>query len=198
MSHVFWIKSTGKDTLRILEVKPGCGCTKAPVKKREISPNDSTELEIIYSSGRRIGESVKHPLLTLNTNPAEQQITIKANALRLPEASYPVVIKPYRVYVSRAGDIEIDEGTFKIVNVSPDDLKLSLVDYPADYFSLDLPKDIKPGDTAFCKLKVVPDKLPEEFFKSFTIEFNDSNASRFTIPVVRRFIGETSAKESSN
>lgn len=189
ISHVFWIKSVGLDTLRILEVRPGCGCTKAPIKKKEISSGDSTELEIIYSSGHRLGESVKHPLLKVNSNPVDHRLTIKATTLREPNGSYPAIFKPYRVYVSRAGEIEVTEGKFKIINVSPDLLELNVVSQSRDYFDLDLPENIRPGDTAVCKLKVKPEKLGEEFHKSFTIEFNDPQKTRFSIPVVRRFIG---------
>ena len=197
VSHLFWIKSVGTDTLKILEIKPGCGCTRAPVKKKEIAGGDSTELEIIYSSSRRVGNTVKHPKLVVNTPQSEYNLTIRSTSLREPENSYPVVFKPYRVYVSRAGEIEVDEGKFKIINVSPDVLKLNLVSEPYGYFDFDLPEKIKPGDTAICKLKVKPEKLSEEFFKSFTIEFDDPAKSRFSIPVVRRFIGVEKIESSS-
>jgi len=27
ISHIYWLHSTGTDTLKITEVRPGCGCT---------------------------------------------------------------------------------------------------------------------------------------------------------------------------
>ena len=50
VSHVFWIKSVGTDTLVIKKVIPGCGCTKAPLKDSVLAPGDSTSLEIILAT----------------------------------------------------------------------------------------------------------------------------------------------------
>lgn len=49
------IKNTGNKTLEIYGIKPGCGCTTAPIDKKLIDPGDfatvSVELKIIKDSG---------------------------------------------------------------------------------------------------------------------------------------------------
>ncbi len=45
------IYNPGTDTLRILEVKPSCGCTTAPIDKEKIAPGDSAELDVTLRPG---------------------------------------------------------------------------------------------------------------------------------------------------
>jgi len=46
--HVFTLKNTGLKTLRILDVRTGCGCSKAVAKHTEIARGDSGEIEVAY------------------------------------------------------------------------------------------------------------------------------------------------------
>ncbi len=67
---------------------------------------------------------------------------------------------------------------------------MTLVSLPRGYFQLDLPDKIPAGQAAECNLKVNPEYLKNSFEKSLTLEFNDASKSRFSIPVVRRLIGQ--------
>jgi hypothetical protein len=49
----FYIVNGGSDTLRIINIDPGCGCTKAPITRDLIPAGDSAQVEIILSSGRK-------------------------------------------------------------------------------------------------------------------------------------------------
>jgi hypothetical protein len=89
-------------------------------------------------------------------------------------------------------------GNFAIENVSPEDLEIKVVSQPYGYFKLDIPKKVKAGRTIECKLKVNKDKLKEEFQKSITVELNDAAKTRFTIPVIRRFIDAKPGSESTS
>ena len=66
ISHVFWVKSTGDDTLKITKVVPGCGCTRMPLEKDILPPGDSTRLEIIFSTKSYRNQIIKAP--TVHTN----------------------------------------------------------------------------------------------------------------------------------
>lgn len=91
----------------------------------------------------------------------------------------------------------MDVGKFTIENVSPEDLEIKVVSQPHGYFKLGIPKKVKAGRTIKCKLKVNKDKLKEEFQKSITIELNDAAKTRFTIPVIRRFIDAPRSQSTS-
>lgn len=166
------------------------------MKKQELAVGDSTELEIIFSTGQRRGPASKSPSIQTNEGPPQRRVTIRANVIAQPDSTYPVVIKPYRVYVSRAGEVEVDESKFNVSNVSDQDLEVSVVGQPPGYFQLDIPKTVKAGESIECLVKVNPEFLADAFEKAITLEFSDLAHTRFTIPVVRRIIG--SQKESSS
>ncbi len=106
-----------------------------------------------------------------------------------PDSLYPITLKPYRIFVSRAGEVEVDEAKIQITNVSDQDLGITLIDQPPGYFTIEIPDNVGAGQTVDCKLKVRPEMLEQTFEKSITIELSDNAHSRFTIPVIRRFIG---------
>jgi hypothetical protein len=163
--------------------------------KKELAVGDSTQLEIIYSTGKNVGKATKRPTITTNEGPPSRNVTISCDAVRAPDSTYPIVIKPYRLFVSKADTIEIDEAKFTIQNVSDQALGVNIASAPYGYFQLTLPKTLKAGETAECRLKVNREFLSEPFEKSVTLELTDASKTRFTIPVVRRFIGHNVAPQ---
>lgn len=159
------------------------------MNKKELAVGDSTELEIIYSTGKHRGAASKSPAINTNEGPPAKHVTIRTTVVEQPDSTYPITVNPYRLFVSRADTIEVDETKFKIKNVSDQDLDLKIVSQPYGYFGLDIPRTVKAGQTIECKLKVRPDMLDKPFEKSITLELSDAAHSRFTIPVIRRFIG---------
>lgn len=157
--------------------------------KKELAVGDSTDLEVVFSTTGKSGPTSKSPAISTNEGPPNQNVTIRATIVQQPDSTYPIVIKPYRVYVSRADTIEVDESRFKVTNVSDEELTIKLVSQPPGYFNIEIPETVKAGATAECKLKVNPEYLEGAFEKSITIELSDKAHSRFTIPVARRLIG---------
>jgi len=96
---------------------------------------------------------------------------------------------PYRLSVSRADTIEINSAKFQITNISDQELGLKLVDSPPEYFKITLPKSVAAGQSVEGSLELNPAYMSEPFEKSITIEVSDAAQTRFTIPVIRRFIG---------
>jgi hypothetical protein len=136
-------------------------------------------------------------LIETNQGPPPGRVTIRATIVEKPDSTYPLTIVPYRLSVSRADTIEITEAKFNITNVSDQDLGLKLVDSPPEYFKITLPKDIAPGQSAEGTLELNPAYLGEAFEKSITLEVSDEAQTRFTIPVIRRFIGAGRAQPAA-
>ncbi|MEZ5359185.1 MAG: DUF1573 domain-containing protein [Candidatus Zixiibacteriota bacterium] len=194
-SHTFWLKSVGKDTLKVLKVIPGCGCTQAPLDKKEIAPGDSAALEIIFSSGQRNGKTLKHPAVLTDDGTGRRMLTFNAEVTHEPLTIKPAVFQPYRLFVSRAGGVDITEADFTIENVSDKAISVKVVSSPNGYFKIDLPDKIDPGQKADCKLTIDKSFLENAFEKSVTFEFDDENHTRFSLPIIRRLIGAESAKK---
>lgn len=159
------------------------------MQKKEIAVGDSTQLEIIFLTGKRQGTQSKSPSIQTNEGPPQRRVTIRATVVQQPDSTYPITLKPYKLYVSRAGEVEVDETKFKVTNISDADLGISVVGQPPDYFELEIPEKVNAGESVECKLKVNPKYLEGPFEKSITLELTDAAQTRFTIPVIRRLIG---------
>ncbi|MCK5126755.1 MAG: DUF1573 domain-containing protein [candidate division Zixibacteria bacterium] len=188
-SHTYWLKSVGTDTLKILKVIPGCGCTRVPLRNKTIAPGDSTAFEIIFSSGQRNGKTIKHPAILTNDGTGRRKLTFNADITHTPENTFPLVYKPFKVHVSKAGEVDITSAKFTISNLSEKEISLTLVSVPPGYFSVEFPDNIKAGETVECKLSLTESVLGHAFEKSITFQTNDEAKTRFTLPVVRRIIG---------
>ena len=183
VSHTFWLKAAGDDSLKILKVTPGCGCTKAPLERSHLAAGDSTRLEIIFSTGSRRGKVSKSPSIQTNAGGPNQRVKINTDIVTRPDSTYPIIIAPYKLTFVQVGDKARDRMTFTITNVSPDDIEIRLVDQPSEYFDVDLPTTIAPQSSAEGSLRLKDVAMAGSFTKSFTIELNDEKRTRFTVPV---------------
>ena len=182
VSHVFWLKSAGDDSLKILKVTPGCGCTKAPLENSELAVGDSTRLEIIFSTKNYKKQISKSPRIQTNEGPPEKRITFKTYVVEDITKTYPLILQPFKIdFTSQAGTPT--ELRFTITNISGEDLRLKLVDYPEEYLAVDIPDKVHKNSSSYGTVKIVGKSLTDKFYKSFTIEVDDEQNSRFTIPV---------------
>ena len=164
---------------------PGCGCTKAPLEKSEIAPGDSTRLEIIFSTRTYKNKVSKSPKILTNEGPPNKKVNIKVNIVADNDATYPLVFNPFKLSMTSFGNKVNDEIKFVIENVSDEDIKLALIDYPPDILKIELPDKIKPGKKKYGKVKLIDPDAYQSFEKSFTLELNDLKKTRYTIPVKR-------------
>ncbi len=77
------VKNTGSEELKITEVRPGCGCTAAPIDKNLLAPGDVGTINITLDVTTRSGPVEKYIKITSNdpTTPTET-LNLKANVKR--------------------------------------------------------------------------------------------------------------------
>lgn len=185
VSHKFWLVSSGDQPLKILKIIPGCSCTKAPLDKEELAAGDSTQLEIIYSTRSSLDRVSKSPTIQTNEGPPDKRLQIVATVVAHPDSTFPFVIQPYKLDLTQKSGNLIDRMEFGIRNVSDKELKVEFVSGATDYFQVELPKVVKPGELAKGRVIILKSALEKSFEKSFTIEAGDDAGSRFTVPVKR-------------
>ncbi len=185
VSHKFWLVSTGDQPLKILNVIPGCSCTKAPLDKDVVGVGDSTQLDIIFSTKSSLNRVSKSPTIQTNEGPPDKHLQIIATIVAQPDSTFPLVIQPYKLDVSQKTDKTIDKIEFSILNVSDEDLTIEFISGSDSYFQVELPPMVKQGETAKGRLILHQAALAKTFQKSFTIQAGDDAGSRFTIPVKR-------------
>jgi hypothetical protein len=185
VTHVFWLHSTGDDSLKIIKVTPGCGCTQTPLQKENLAAGDSTQLEVVFSTGMYSNRVTKTPRIATNEGPPDKLVRITTDVVTNPDSTYPVVVHPYKLDLSQFGEKVRDEIKFTIHNVSTQPLTPTLIYSPSDFIEVTLPKQIGAGKTAEGTVKIRKEHLDKPFIKSFTLQMDDEKKSRFTVPVTR-------------
>ncbi len=185
VSHIFQLRNDGDDTLRIARVVPGCGCTQAPLADSILAPGQSTQLEIIFSTGHYNGAVTKRPRIETNESSTAKFVAITTNVAQRPDSTYPVQVRPYKLDMSQFGETVRDQMKFTIANVSDSNLGITLVSCPDKMMSIELPEEVPAGGSVDAIAKLSPSAAKLSFETSFTIQLGDAAKTRFTIPVKR-------------
>lgn len=185
ITYPFWLYSTGDELLKIINVVPGWGCTKAPLGKTELAVGDSTKLEITFDTRNYRNRTIKRPKIQTNEGPIDQYLKIISDVLVNPDSTYPLIISPFKLNIASDNKKSSNEIKFQIKNISDISVSLSKVYVPESLYSVDLPLKIEPGKTFDASIKLTGDGLTSNFENSFTIEADIGSKYRFTIPVVK-------------
>jgi hypothetical protein len=86
----FKIKSTGNDTLKVLKLASGCGCTQVAAQKTIIPPGDSTLLKGRYIP-ETLGEFEKSIVINTNTQKKFHVLRIRgtSKSIRKSKEKHP-------------------------------------------------------------------------------------------------------------
>jgi len=186
VTHPFIIRNTGEDSLHILEVKPGCSCTQAPLEKSSLAPGDSTYTEIIFNTGRYTGTIVKNTSIKSADQPL-QRIQIKAFVLPNRREGRPLAIKPMEVDLDEHRPDDPSQPwavRITVRNNGDEPVSIRTVATPTEFFEIFVPHETVPPDsTAYLELKLDDRILNRALKKSFTIAVDDSAATRYTVAV---------------
>lgn len=173
------IKNTGTEPLKISEVKPGCGCTTAPLDKSELQPGEEATLDITLRIGGAGNEVTKSIRISSNDpKDPNKYLFLKATVY------HPISLSPTQYLTFNEMTVG-KESTAKLTmkNNTNHEVKLSNVEFtPAD-LSLNLPKEriLKPGETFELIAKVIPQK--KGYFNcSVKIKTTDPDIKELVIP----------------
>lgn len=146
------LKNIGTEILKISEVKPGCGCTAAPLDKYEIAPGEFATLSVSLNISTYTGETVKSIRISSNDpQNGDTYLFIKADVYR------PVVVNPSNYLGRSTINIgKVEEFNFSLKNQTEKSMKVTSV-------------EITPKD-ATCDIKV-GDVLPANQDKKFVIKY---------------------------
>jgi hypothetical protein len=136
------IMNAGDADLKITNVKPGCGCTTAPLEKDVIPPGGNTFLDVSLRMDNYTGDITKTIMIESNDpNKKRQMLRLKFNVVR-PYKLFPRFLSFNRMYLNEesSGRVVINNNTkepmtITKLEVQPADLKLSIKEgdiIPAD------------------------------------------------------------------
>ena len=189
--HEYPIVNEGEGKLVIERVRTTCGCTSAPLKKKELEPGEETFVTVIFNSRRYTRRTSKGTIITSN-DPQNRSVrmTFVAN---MDTSGFVFGVEPFGINIP-AGEEPDDEFEFEITNESDDKYELEVIDWTSEVFEEpDLKDDeIKPGKTADLEVELLDDfDAAENYIKaSVTLRATRQakgeeaeHAFNFTIPV---------------
>jgi len=114
----FNFTNNGDDTLKLISVKPGCGCTTVDYTKTPVMPGKSGYIDAIFDPAKRPGMFTKS-ITVLTNDPAQKTVllSLKGNVMAQPETSaevFPVV----------AGNLRMKSGQFNLGNIKNDEIRI--------------------------------------------------------------------------
>lgn len=151
-----------------------------------IPVGDSGEVELIFHSrANQRGRVRKSARVTVNDN-SQDNFLLRLNG-ELYQHNQSDSLKPLALsdpMIHFQPNERGDKKELTVTNVSDQELSISLVSAAPAFFEVDLPGNVKPGESEEIKVKLLKHVEGDRFEKSFTIEMNDAEKTRVTIPVV--------------
>lgn len=150
------IKNAGNEVLKITEVKPGCGCTTAPLDKNELKPGEEATLDVTLRISGYQGNVTKSVRIASNdpTNP-NKYLYLKANIF------VPISIKPTTYFAFNEMTVG-QEATAKvtITNNTNETITITPEQVVPENMNVNIPKKLvlKGGESFEVVAKVIPDK----------------------------------------
>jgi hypothetical protein len=125
-------RNTGDETLIIKRVKPGCGCTTAPLDKDTIQPGDFATLDIKLNVGNYSDQVKKSIAIYSNDEDSRQSVTLKAFVVR-PITYYPRILSLRNMTVGEESSAYMklrnrteEDITIKEIKTTPEDIKVNI------------------------------------------------------------------------
>jgi len=192
--HNFTITNVGKDTLEITRVRPTCGCTAAPLKKKLLAPKEQTEVSVIFRTRgykRKTAKSVRIE----STDPTKPSLSVRFST-NLDTAAWTDTTKGPRIKSEPAiidmgkGDLYQKKTTIDIINMVGQKLDIEVIDYTNEVIKEpDLKKTKLSGNkSTTLKVEMLSDyDIKNVIQASITIAAYDKSGSevtRFTIPII--------------
>ncbi|HNW89802.1 MAG TPA: DUF1573 domain-containing protein [Bacteroidales bacterium] len=185
VKYRYTFANKGNDTLRIVSVKPSCGCTTADWTKTAVAPKKSGFVEVEFDPAQRPGTFNKGIAVTTN-DPDLQMVNliIKGEVIPKPKAladAFPVVVGNMRMETSQfnfgnSKNTEIRTDTLNIINVWNKPMNLGFKDMPGYITAKAIPEILKPNKAGMIILTYDVAKRNEwgYVFDRITLATNDS------------------------
>ena len=115
ITATFKFTNTGDAELEVIQVRPGCGCTKAETGKNKLAPGESSTITVVFNSSGYSGE-VSKSISVMSNDPARPTMAISFKTEVVPLAK----LKPERL---NFGSVKVNETRTHLLLVYPGDPK---------------------------------------------------------------------------
>ncbi len=179
VSHTYWLRNSGTETVNIKQIKPNCGCTQVPPTDSTIAVGDSLPVEILFGTRNITGKVEKFTRIISNAEGRVPALTFRAMVFKDDAAPFPVTATPAIVKLGTA-----TTGKVVLRNVSENPVRVSVIDIPPGFIHLSVNElSLAPNESKELGFDLLPQQKQGDFTKSITLETNNPAKTRITIPV---------------
>ena len=161
------VKNVGNDDLKIHSVKPGCGCTTAPISKDLLKPGEIATIDVTLNISKQSGKVNKGIAITSN-DPANDKINYMLKA----EVVVPLTVFPKTLNFGNfdegketIGKIVLSNNTDKKIKIlginGVEDIKLNIKDgsiiNPKENFAIEAKYTAKKSGVLNQKITIIND-----------------------------------------
>lgn len=181
------IRSTGDDTLIIRSINTSCGCTTAPIDKKELLPGDSASMSITFNIPNHPGIAKK--MINIRTNdPLSRNRTVYLIA----DVIFPLKFEPIQL-ITFHGLVLGDSmtSTIKITNNSDIPVQIKEIVISDSVFTTNLKEDdiIEPHASIEVSVQAVPIRLGA-LTGELSFKTTHPDVVRVKIPIMMNILGE--------
>lgn len=159
------LRNSGDALLRILEVRPGCGCTTAPIERDSLEPGEETYIDVALN-------------LPLGNGQMHKTITIQSNDKAAPSRVLHLLVdvqRPFQLSSSfipfnrgKVGDSIIGAISFVVSGDKPVEVRATSLQSNVEIVT-PMPLIVQPNTTAEVRVAIVPKNVgPFEAMVRFT------------------------------
>jgi len=178
VKHSFIYTNTGTETLQVLEVKPGCGCTTAGTWEKEVPPGRTGSIPVQFNSGGFSGPVQKSVTVTFK-DPAQSNVVLLIKG----KVWTPIEVSAASLFFQYAEDSTNSElRTIRIANHETEPLTLELPEWTNTNFRVAL-KTVKPGSEFSLDVATVPPLAPGTVSAPINLKTSSKEMPVINIPV---------------
>jgi hypothetical protein len=183
VTHRFVLTNVGDKPMKIVKVKPACGCTSAPLTKDELGPGESTDLDVVFNSRGYTGKATK--TVTINTDDSINPVTTLQFTVDAGGAVPTLIFEPADVTFDSVAVGKKVTKRLKITNNDIQAISLKVVEIPSDLVDAKLKRDkIGIGDADELTVNLTNKNHTEGYFsKTLTLQVDGHVDYRVSLPV---------------
>ena len=186
VTHRYVLTNVGNKPLKIINVKPACGCTSAPLTKNALQPGESTDLEVSFSTKSCSGKVTK--TVNINTDDSANPVTMLKFSTDVGSAVPTLIFEPQDGYVLNFDTVMVGKKAslkLKLTNNDIQPINLKLIEVPPGLVDAKLKKDrIGIGDADELTVNLTNKNHTEgNFSKTLTLQVDGHVDYRVSLPV---------------
>ncbi|MCX6835852.1 MAG: DUF1573 domain-containing protein [candidate division Zixibacteria bacterium] len=184
LAHQVWLYAGADDTLRLVDIKTGCGCLTAPWEETRIAPKDSLLLVLYWQTRAFDGYRAVSAFFFVEPEPYPLEVVLSGKIVTQPDPEASLILTPWRIdFRDRSGNKLNEEVT--MTNRSSEELTLTLAETGLG-IEVEIPKRIGAGQSVKLQVRRADADSASVLETSFTVEAagNPTAKQRVSVPVV--------------